>query len=51
MKYIVENWITEEIIAVFDTEDARQKWLDENCDYCSDGGYLSDGTKVSIYEE
>lgn len=51
MKYIVENWFTEETLAVFDTEEDRQKWLNDNCDYYSDGAYLSDGTRISIYEE
>ena len=48
MKYIVENWLTEEIIKAFDSEEERQKWLDENVNSYSDGGYLDDGTKISI---
>lgn len=50
MKYFVENWLTEETIMVFDSEQSRQKWMDENVNYCSDGGFLDDGTKISIYE-
>lgn len=47
MKYIVENWDTEEIIAVFDTEEQRELWL---LNYSTEG-YLADGTKISIYEQ
>ena len=50
-KYIVENWITEETIKVFDSEEERQEWLNYNCISFSDGNYI-DGTeiKISIYE-
>ena len=50
MKYIVENYLTEEIIKVFDTEEDRKQWLKDNVNRYSDGGYLDDGTKISIYE-
>ena len=50
MKYIVENWLTEEIIKVFPSDEERQKWLLDNVNSFSDGGYLDDGTKISIYE-
>lgn len=50
MKYIVENWLTEETIKEFASEQDRQKWLDENVAYSSDGGFLDDGTRVGIYE-
>lgn len=50
MKYIVENYLTEEIIKVFDTKEERQQWLDDNVNRFSDGGYLDDGTRVDIYE-
>ena len=50
MKYIVETWATEEIIAVFNSEKEREKWLNDNVNYFSDGGFLDDGTQISIYE-
>lgn len=50
MKYIVENWLTCEDIIAFDTEEQRQKWLDENVNQSPDGGFLKDGTQVGIYE-
>jgi hypothetical protein len=50
MKYIVENWLTEETLKVFDSEEERDQWLEENVNRFSDGGYLDDGTKISIYE-
>ncbi|WP_156059452.1 hypothetical protein [Acetivibrio ethanolgignens] len=51
MKYIVENWLTEETIKVFDSEEERQEWINDNCISFSDGSYI-DGTetKISIYE-
>ena len=51
MKYIVENWMTEETIKVFDSEEERQEWINDNCISFSDGCYI-DGTetKISIYE-
>ena len=50
-KYIVENWLTEETIKVFDSEEERQEWLNDNCISFSDGNYIV-GTeiKISIYE-
>lgn len=50
MKYIVEAWLTEEIIAVFNSEEEREKWLNDNVNYFSDGGYLDNGVQISIYE-
>ena len=50
MKYYVENWLTEEIIKVFNSDDERMEWLNDNVTYFSDGGFLDDGTKISIYE-
>lgn len=50
MKYIVEDWITEETLKTFDTEEERESWIKENVNMFSDGGYLDDGTKISIYE-
>ena len=51
MKYIVENWLTEETIKVFANEEERQEWINNNCISFSDGGYIK-GTeiKISIYE-
>lgn len=46
MKYIVENWDTEETIAEFETEEQRQDWIDN---YAPDG-ITADGIKISIYE-
>ena len=51
MKYIVEDWMTDEVLKVFDTSEDREQWLRDNVNYCSDGGYLDDGRKISIYEE
>ena len=51
MKYIVEDWTTDEILKVFDTSEDREAWLRDNVNYYSDGGYLDDGRKISIYEE
>ena len=28
MKYIIENWITEEVIKIFDTEEERERKMD-----------------------
>lgn len=50
MKYIVETWLTEEIIAVFDSEEEREMWLNDNVNYFSDGAFLDDGTQIGIYE-
>ena len=51
MKYIVENWVTEEIIKIFNSEEERQKWINDNCISFSDGCYINDTeTKISIYE-
>lgn len=51
MKYIVEDWMTDEILKVFDTPEDREAWLRDNVNYYSDGWYLDDGRKISIYEE
>ena len=50
MKYIVENFYTEQIIKVFDTEEQRQDWIDNNVSMIGEGGYTKDGTRISIYE-
>lgn len=46
MRYIVENWDTEEVIATFKTEEERQRWIDSNVTE----GYMGD-VRISIYEE
>lgn len=46
MKYYVENWLTEEIIKVFNSDYEREEWLNDNVTYFSDGGYLDDGGSV-----
>lgn len=50
MKYFVANWLTEEVIKVFETEESREQWIRDNVNRFSDGGYLDDGTKIEIYE-
>ena len=50
MRYYVENWETEEIIAEFDTKEQRQDWIDKNVTINRNGGYLEDGTHIAIYE-
>lgn len=51
-KYVVENWLTEEVIKVFNSEEERNAWIKENCVWYSDGCFI-DGTtdRISIYEE
>lgn len=51
MKYIVADWMTDEPLKVFDTDEERDEWIDDNVEIFSDGGYLSDGRRVCIYEE
>lgn len=31
MKYIIEDWLTEEIIQVFSSEEERDEWIEDNC--------------------
>jgi hypothetical protein len=51
MKYYVENWETEEVIAEFDTAEERQAWFKKNATLIpSDGAYLEDGTHIAFYE-
>jgi hypothetical protein len=49
-RFIVENWNTCETIAVFDSEEERQNWLDNNVTIRDGAGYMADGVRVSIYE-
>ena len=51
MKYYVENWDTQEEIAVFDTEAERKAWMKQNVTVKPyEGGYLKDGTRIALYE-
>lgn len=50
MKYVVENYLTDEILKIFQSEEEREEWLNDNVEYFEDGGFLCDGTKISIYE-
>ena len=36
MKYIIEDWLTEEIIKVFSSEEERNDWIEDNCTWFSD---------------
>lgn len=52
MKYIMENWLTEETIKEFDGEEEREEWIRNNCKIFSDGCYITDTkTRISIYEQ
>lgn len=51
MKYIVETWLTEEIIKVFSSEKERDEWIADNCEQFSDGFFLKGTeTRISCYE-
>lgn len=50
-KYIVENFDTCEPVAIFDSEEQRQAWLDTYVTVENGAGYTTDGVRVSIYEE
>jgi len=51
MKYYVENWDTEEVIAEFNTEEERKAWFKNNATLKpNDGAYLEDGTHIAFYE-
>lgn len=52
MKYIIENWTTEETIRTFNSEEEREKWIRENCTTFDNGTFIT-GTEVRIscYEE
>lgn len=40
MKYIVETWLTEEVIKVFSTQEDLDAWMDENAEWFSDGAFV-----------
>ena len=46
MKYYVEDWLGGTPIKEFDTPEERDEWMDENCEWFSDGCYLEDIGKV-----
>lgn len=51
MKYIIENWMTEETIKVFSTYEEREEWMDDNCVWFSDGCFIKDtDIKICCYE-
>lgn len=52
MRYIVENWETEEVIKVFDSEEERNEWIKKKCTSSNDGVFIT-GTeiRISCYEE
>ncbi len=51
MKYIVEDWLTEETIKVFSSEEERQEWINDNCISFSDGVFITDTSiRISCYE-
>ena len=52
MKYIVENWLTEGIIKIFRSEKERDEWIEDNCEWFSDGCFIKDTEiKISCYEK
>lgn len=42
IKYIIEDWLTEEIIQVFSSEEERDEWIEDNCTWFSDGCFITD---------
>ena len=48
MTYIVEELYSGKTIAIFNTSDELDDWLDN---YVDDTGTMADGTKVSVYRE
>lgn len=48
--YHVCDWLTGEVIAAFHTEEAREEWMDDNCEWFSDGCYIKD-TTTKVYCE
>ena len=45
-RFKVLDWYSNEIIKEFWTEDERDEWMDENCEYYSDGAYIEGIGKV-----
>lgn len=52
MRYIVEDWETEEVIKVFDSEEERSEWIKKRCTSFNDGVFItSTETRISCYEK
>ena len=46
--YQVCDWLSSEVIAEFYTEESRDDWMEENCEWFSDGCYIKD-TTTKVY--
>lgn len=52
MRYIVEDWETEEVIRVFDSEEERSEWIKKKCTSFNGGVFITGTeTRISCYEE
>lgn len=52
MRYIVENWETEEVIKVFESGEERNEWIKKKCTSSNDGVFIADTEiRISCYEE
>ena len=48
--YLVSDWLSGDVIKAFYTEEAREEWMDDNCEWFSDGCYIKD-TTTKVYCE
>lgn len=48
--YLVKDWLGGAVVAAFWTEEEREAWMDENCEWFSDGCYIKD-TTTKVYCE
>lgn len=48
--YQVVNWTSHEVIEEFETEESMEYWMENNCEWFSDGCYLIDST-TKIYTQ
>ena len=46
--YQVLNWLNDEVIAEFYNEESRDAWMEDHCEWYSDGCYLAD-TTTKVY--
>lgn len=46
--YQVCDWLGGGVIAEFYTEEACEEWMDDNCEWFSDGCYIKD-TTTKVY--
>ena len=46
--YLVVDWLTDDVIREFWTEEARDAWMNDHCEWYSDGCYLAD-TSTKVY--